>query len=63
MKSREHYLLHVEPNTTKQGVITKGQEQSGLHLSPVSLSMVKNSCKCRHDLAHYLLEDTSENIL
>ena len=24
--------------------------------------MVKNSCKCGHDLTHFLLEDTSENI-
>ena len=24
--------------------------------------MVKNSCKCGHDLTHFLLEDTSENV-
>ena len=24
--------------------------------------MAKNSCKCEHDLTHFLLEDTSENI-
>ena len=24
--------------------------------------MVKNSCKCGHDVTHYVLEDTSENI-
>ena len=45
-----------------QEVTTKIQEQGGLQLSQVSLSMVKNSCKCGHDLTHYLLEDTSENI-
>ena len=61
-KSGEPYLLHVEPNTTMQEVTTKIQEQSGLQLSLVSLSMVKNSCKCGHDLTHFLLEDTSENI-
>ena len=61
-KSGEHYLLNVESNTTMQKVITKIQEQGGLQLSQVSLSMVKNSCKCGHDLTHYLLEDTSENI-
>ena len=27
-----------------------------------SLSMVKNLRKCGHDVTHYLLEDTSENI-
>ena len=31
-------------------------------MSQVSLSMVKNSCKCGHDLTHFLLEYTSENI-
>ena len=33
-----------------QEVTTKIQEQGGLQLSQVSLSMVKNSCKCGHDL-------------
>ena len=61
-KSGELYLLNVEPNTTMQEVTTKIQEQGGLQLSQVSLSMVKNSCKCGHDLTHFLLEDTSENI-
>ena len=61
-KSGEFYLLNVEPNTTMQEVTTKIQEQGGLQLSQVSLSMVKNSCKCGHDLTHFLLEDTSENI-
>ena len=56
------YLLNVELNTTMQEVTTKIQEQGGLHLSQVSLSMVENSCKCGHDLTHFLLEDTSENI-
>ena len=45
-----------------QEVTIKIQEQGGLQLSQVSLSMVKNSCKCGHDLTHFLLEDTSENI-
>ena len=27
-----------------------------------SLSMVENLRKCGHDITHYLLEDTSENI-
>ena len=31
-------------------------------MSQVSLSMVKNSCKCGDDFTHFLLEDTSENI-
>ena len=61
-KSGELYLLNVEPNTTMQEVTTKIQEQGGLQLSQVSLSMVKNSCKCGHDLIHFLLEDSSENI-
>ena len=61
-KSGEFYLLNVEPNTTMQEVTTKIQEQGGLQLSQVSLIMVKNSCKCGHDLTHFLLEDTSENI-
>ena len=52
----------LEPNTTIQEVITKIQEQGGLQLSQVSLSMVKNSCKYRDDFTHFLLEDTSENI-
>ena len=55
-------MLNVEPNTTMQEVTTKIQEQGGLQLSQVSLSMVKNSCKCGHDLAHFLFEETSENI-
>ena len=55
------YLLNVEPNTTMQEVTTKIQEQGGLQLFQVSLSMVKNPCKCGHDLTHYLLEDKSEN--
>ena len=45
-----------------QEVTTKIQEQGALQLSQVSLIMVKNSCKCGHDLTHFLLEDTSENI-
>ena len=45
-----------------QEVTTKIQEQDELQLSQVSLSMVKNSCKCGHDLTHFLLEYTSENI-
>ena len=53
-------MLNREPNTTMQEVTTKIQEQVGLQLSQVSLSMVKNSCKCGHGLTHYLLEDTSE---
>ena len=61
-KTGELYLLNVEPNTTMQEVTTKIQEQGGLQLSQVSLSMVKNSCKCGHDLTHFLFEDTSENI-
>ena len=61
-KSGELYLLNVEPNTTMQEVTTKIQEQGGLQLSQVSLSMVKNSCKCGHDLTYVLLEDTSDNI-
>ena len=61
-KSGEFYLLNVEPNTTMQEVTTKIQEQGGLQLSQVSLNMVKKSCKCRHDLTHFLLEGTSENI-
>ena len=61
-KSGELYLLNVEPNTTMQEVTTKIQENVGLQLSQVSLSMVKNSCKCGHDLIHFLLEDSSENI-
>ena len=40
-KSGELYLLNVEPNTTMQEVTTKIQEQGGLQLSQVSLSMVK----------------------
>ena len=44
-----------------QEVTTKIQEQGGLQLFQVSLSMVKNPCKCGHDLTHYLLEDKSEN--
>ena len=43
-------------------VTTKIQEQGGLQLFQVSLSMVKNSYKCGHDVNHYLLEDTSESI-
>ena len=62
VKSGELYLLNVESNTTMQEVTTKIQEQGGLQLSQVSLSMVKNSCKCGHDLIHFLLEDISENI-
>ena len=61
-KSGKLYLLNVEPNTAIQEVTTKIQEQGGLQLSQVSLSMVKNPCKCGHDLTHFLLEDTSENI-
>ena len=55
-------MLDIELNTTLQVVTTKIQEQGGLQLSQVNLSMVKNSCKCGHDLTHFLLEDTSENI-
>ena len=55
-KSGEHHLLNVKLNTTMQEVTTKIQEQGGLQLSQVSLSMVKNSCKCGHDLTHYLLK-------
>ena len=62
-KSGEHHLLTVKPNTTMQEVTTKIQEQGGLQLFQASLSMVKNSCKYGHDLTHYLLEDTLENIL
>ena len=61
-ESGELYLLNVEWNTTMQEVTTTIQEQGGLQLSQVSLSMVKNSCKCGHDLIHFLLEDSSENI-
>ena len=61
-KSGELYLLNVEPNTTMQEVTTKIQEQGGLQLSQVSLSMVKNSCKCGYDLTYFQLEDTSDNI-
>ena len=61
-KSAEHYLLNVEPNTTMEEVTTKIQEQGGLQLFQVSLSMVKKSCKCGNDFIHYLLEDTLENI-
>ena len=46
-----------------QEVTAKIQEQGGLKLSQVSLSVVKNSCKCEHDLTHFLLEDRSEIIL
>ena len=60
--SGQLYLLNVEPNTTMQEVTTKIQEQGGLQLSQDSLSMVKNSCKRGHNLTHFLLEDTSENI-
>ena len=45
VKSGELYLLNVESNTTMQEVTTKIQEQGGLQLPQVSLSMVKNSCK------------------
>ena len=55
-------LLNKEPNTTMQELTTKIQEQGGLKLSQVSLSMIKNSCKRGHDLSHFLLEDTLENI-
>ena len=55
-KSGELYLLNVEPNTTMQEVTTKIQEQGGLQLSQVSLSMVKNSCKCGHDLPTFYLK-------
>ena len=55
-------MLNVEANTTMQEVTIKIQEQGGLQLSQVSLSMIKNSCKSGHDLTHFLLEDTSENI-
>ena len=61
-KSGELYLLNVEPNATMQEVTTKIQEQGRLQLPQVNLSMVKNSCKCEHDLTHFLLEDTLENI-
>ena len=61
-KSGEHYLLNIEPNITMQEVTTKILEQGGLQLSQVSLSMIKNSCKCGQDLTHYLLEETSENV-
>ena len=61
-KSGELYLLNVETNTTMQEITTKIQEQGRLQLSQVSLSMVKNPCKCGHDFIHFLLEDTSENI-
>ena len=61
-KSGKLYLLNVEANTTMQEVTIKIQEQGGLQLSQVSLSMIKNSCKSGHDLTHFLLEDTSENI-
>ena len=61
-KSGELYLLNVEPNTTMQEVTTKIQENVGLQLSQVSLSMVKNSCKCGYDLTYFQLEDTSDNI-
>ena len=39
-KSGELYLLNVELNTRIQEVTTKIQEQGGLQLSQVSLSMV-----------------------
>ena len=45
--------LNVEPNTTMQEVRAKIQEQGALEFFQVSLSMVKNSCKCEHDLSHY----------
>ena len=61
-KSGNFYLLNKELNTTMQDVTTKIQEESGLQLSQVSLSMVKNSCKCGHDVTHFLLEDTSKII-
>ena len=61
-KSGKLYLLNVEANTTMQEVTIKIQEQGGLQLSQVSLSMIKNSCESGHDLTHFLLEDTSENI-
>ena len=61
-KSGKFYLLNKEPNTTMQEVTTKIQEESGLQLSQVSLSMVKNSCKCGHDVTHFLLEGTSKII-
>ena len=61
-KSGDLYFLNVEPNTSMREVTTKIQEQGGLQLSQVSLSMVKNSCKCGHDFTQFLLEDTSENI-
>ena len=61
-KSGELYLLNVEQNTTMQEVTTKIQEQGGIQLSQISSYMVKNPCKCGHDLTHFLLEDTSENI-
>ena len=61
-KSGKFYLLNKEPTTTMQEVTTKIQEESGLQLSQVSLSMVKNSCKCGHDVTHFLLEDTSKII-
>ena len=60
--SGQLYLLNVEPNTTMQEVTTKIQEQGGLQWPQVNLSMVKNSCKCGHDLTHFLLEDTSGNV-
>ena len=56
-------MLNTELNTTLQEVTTKIQEQGGLQLSQVNLSIVKNSCKCGHDLTHYLLKDGLENIL
>ena len=42
-KSREHYLLNVELNTTMHEVTIKIQERAGLKLFQVSLSIFKNS--------------------
>ena len=61
-KYEELYLLNVELNTAMQEVTTKIQGRGGFQWSQVSLNMVKNSCKCRHDLTHCLVEDTSKNI-
>ena len=58
--SGELYRLNVEQSTTMQEVTKKIQEQDGLQLHQVSLSMVKNLIKCGHDLTHFLLEDTIE---
>ena len=53
-KFGEH-LLNVELNTTMQEVTTKTRKQIGLQLFKVILSVVKNLCKCGHDINHNLL--------